>query len=84
MRTKDLFSSNSFHSLIFLYSDEKENNIFWCVKDLNNKHNQPCAWGNIQMDFFLQTTELLNLLMKNLCLQMEYPNWSQTLFFFFW
>lgn len=32
--------------------------------------------------FFLQTTELLNLLMKNLCLQMEYLNWSQTLFFF--
>lgn len=39
--------------------------------------------------FFLQTTELLNLLMKNLCLQMEYLNWSQTIFFcqcylFYW
>lgn len=38
---------------------------------------------------FLQTTELLNLLMKNLCLQMEYLNWSQTHFFcqcylFYW
>lgn len=52
------------HSLILLFSEGKESNIFlWYNKDFNNKHNQPCAWGNIQMDF-LQTIELLNLLMK--------------------
>ena len=57
-------SSNSFHSLIFFFCTLRGKTFFlWCNKDFNNKHNQPCAWGNIQMDF-LQTIELLNLLMK--------------------
>lgn len=88
MRMKDLISSNSFHFLIFLNSDRKEKTIFgapktWIINTINHAHEAISKW------IFLQTTELLNLLMKNLCLQMEYLNWSQKHFFcqcylFYW